>query len=239
MRYHTTVTGLLQTVARLSKSSPYVAPIVAPKSKAEQVAYKQAKRYPTITAGHATRTALRKARLPAVQLVIFPPEGESVAMLLMSNIQPDGRERWGHVLDPDRPLEWRNYMLATGKNGVHTWRLTEDTREQYRLQLARLITGRGGIPAPQESPYQLPDETARAQVLKLAQHLTHYPGFSGIRSDVYDLAQYSTRVWKSTRQTPYPEWPNMPYIRFQAAPTAPLSELTNDTTNDQNEETHA
>ena len=86
--FHTTVTSALQTVARLARSSPMVATITAPVEKAEQIALRQVDRYPTITVDHVTRTHLRKAKLPAVQLVVMPPKGGEVVMLLMSNITP-------------------------------------------------------------------------------------------------------------------------------------------------------
>ncbi|WP_261665539.1 hypothetical protein [Deinococcus sp. Marseille-Q6407] len=238
MQYHTSVTGALQTVARLSRSSPYVAPILAPVPKAVAIASRQAQRYPTITADHGTRTALRKVGLPVVQLVILPPDpdGENVPMLLMSNTPVGERETWSHVLDDDNehPLEWRNYQLARGKRGAITWRLNTIAREHYRKRIARLITGRGGAPAPGERPYQLSDETAHAQVLKLADHLLHYPGLSGIRADIFDLAQYSTKLWRSTRpQTPYPVWPTMPYVRFMRPQTALLAQLALENTHDE------
>lgn len=227
MKYHTSVTGALRTIARLSKSSPYVAPILAPIPKAEAVAQRQVKRYPSIVADHRTRTALRAAGIPAVQLVILPPDAEDVPMILMSNLPANERESWQHVWDPEVPLEWRNYVLTRRKNGAITWRLSDSARQHYQNRIARLITGRGGAPAEGKQPYQLSDETAAAQVLKLAEHLSHYPGLSGIRSDVFDLAQYSTRVWRSTRPNyPFPKWPTMPYTRFQTAPMAPLWKLT-------------
>lgn len=228
LTYHRTVTSALQATARLARASPYVALISAPVDKAEQIAERQLKRYPTIGVDHPTRTALRRAGIPAIQLVVMPPKGEEVTMLLWSNLPPpDSREKWQLALDPDLPLTWRNYQLSKAPKGAAiTWRLSEAARAHYRQRLARLITGRGGIPVSGQQPYQLPDETAHAQVVKLAEHLKHYPGLSGIRADVFELAQHSTRLWKSTRpQMPYPAWPTMPYVRFGGPQTAPLSDL--------------
>lgn len=228
LTYHLTVTSALQATARLARASPYVVVISAPVTRAEQVTARQVKRYPTITVDHSTRTALRKAKVPAVQLVVMPPKGGEITLLLWSNLPiPESRETWRLALDPMHPLTWRNYQLALSpKGGAITWRLSELMRNHYRQRLNRLITGRGGLPAPGHKPYQLPDATAHAQVLKLAEHLRHYPGLSGIRADVFDLAQHSTKLWKSTRpKTPPPAWPTMPYVRFSAPRTAPLSAL--------------
>lgn len=229
LSYHTTVTSALQTVARLARASPMVAVITAPVEKAEQIARRQVERYPTISADHVTRTHLRKAKLPAVQLVVMPPKKSEVVMLLLSNvIPPNSREVWRDALSEDDPLQWRNYQLIRGKNKAITWRLSEQARQHYRKRLARLITGRGGIPGKGETPYMLPHQTARDQVLQMAAHMQHYPGLSGVRADVFDLAQHSTKLWRSTRpDEPYPAWPTMPYARFNQPQTAPLSELKN------------
>lgn len=224
--YHTTVSGALQSVARLARASPYVVRIDTPLAQAEKVAQKQIGRYPTITASNVTRTHLRKAKLPAVQMVIFPPDSKSITILLMSNIPVDKRENWEHVFDELTPLIWRNYQLTRGKNNSITWKLSEQAKAHYQQRLARLITGRGGQYAQGQKPYQLPDETAYRQVLNLAEHLRHYPGLSGIRADVFDLARYATKMWKSTRPDyPYPEWPTMPYLQFRSPKIAPLSAL--------------
>ena len=109
--FHATVTSALQTVARLARSSPMVATITAPVEKAEQIARRQVERYPTIAADHVTRTHLRKAKLPAVQLVVMPPKKGEVVMLLMSNTTPpNSREIWRDALNEDDPLTWRNYL---------------------------------------------------------------------------------------------------------------------------------
>lgn len=228
LQYHITVNSALKTVARLARLSPLVAVIEVPVSQAEQVAQRQLKRFPSITATHVTRTALRKVGVAAVQLVIMPPKGGLVTLLLMSNIRPsDSREVWFNGLDATSPLTWRNYELSRGKNGAVTWRLSAAARDHYRKRLARLIAGRGGLPAPGQQPYQLPEATSRDQVLKLAAHMQHYPGFSGVRADVFDLAQYSTRVWRKTQKgVTIPMWPTMPYTRFSAPQTAPLSALS-------------
>lgn len=228
LTYHRTATSALQATARLARASPYIAVISAPLNKAEQIAERQLGRYPTIGVDHPTRTVLRRAGLPAIQLVVMPPNGEEVTMLLWSNVPPsESRETWQLALDLDLPLTWRNYQLSRAPKGeAITWRLSEAARAHYRQRLARLITGRGGIPVPGQQPYQLPDETAHAQVLKLAEHLKRYPGLSGIRADVFDLAQHSTKLWKSTRpQMVYPAWPTMRYVRFAPPQTAPLSDL--------------
>lgn len=224
--YHLTVTSSLQNVARLTRSSPYVATLQVPVEKAIAVAEKQAGRYPTITADHVTRTHLRKAKLPVVQMVIMLPKDGMVTIYLISNQPAEKRETWEHVFDEDTPLIWRNYQLKRGKNDAVTWGLSEQAKGHYRERIARLITGRGGPVKDRKKPYQFPDETAADQVLLLAQHLQGYPGLSGIRTDVFDLAQYSTKVWKSTRpHHPYPEWPTMPYTRFKKAILAPLSRI--------------
>lgn len=164
--------------------------------------------------------------MPAVQLVILPPEKDTITLVLLSNVAPDDREQWQLGLDPDWPLRWRNYQLASGPTGAITWRLTEAIREHYRKRINRLITGRGGPPGPGDRPYQYPPETARTQVLLLAQHLQRYPGLAGIRRDVYELAQHSTRVWQGTHpDQPYPHWPTMPYLPYRRPQTAPLSDL--------------
>lgn len=234
MRYHTTVTSGLRLVARLARASPWASPIETPINKASLIAAKQAERHPTILADHGTRTALRRAILPAVQLVIMPPGETTITLLLLSNLVPSGsREEWHLALDPDWPLAWRNYELSRSPSGAITWRLSGRTRAHYRQRVDRLITGRGGIPAPGKAPYQLSPDTARAQVLSLADHLSHYPGFSGVRADIYDLARHSTRVWRSTHpQQPIPLWPTMPYLRFGESRTAALSDLSHETTGD-------
>lgn len=227
--YHTTVRSALQAVARLARSSPMMAIIHAPVARAESIALRQIDRYPVITATHVTRTHLRRAGMPAVQLVVMPPKGDETTMFLMSNVAPQPtREVWRPALDPEEPLIWRNYQLTTMPSGAITWRLSEQARGHYRHRIARLITGRGGLPKPGDKPYMLPDETAHAQLLKLADHLQHYPGVSGIRADVFELAQYSTKVWQATRKRgAYPLWPTMPYTRFNIPQTAPLAEIQN------------
>jgi hypothetical protein len=245
LRYHVTVTSALQAVARLARLSPMVAVIEVPVSKAQQVAERQAKRYPAILATHTTRTALRKAGFPAVQLVVMPPTGDTVTMYLMCNETPTGsREMWRDALDSQQPLTWRNYSLTrTAKGGV-TWRLSEQVRDQYRKRIARLITGRGGKPAAGEQPYQLPSHVAHQQVLNLAAHMMRYPGLSGVRGDVFQLAQYSTKVWKSTHpKESYPAWPLLPYTPYLQPRTLPLEDIAQhpqenpDHDQDQDEET--
>ena len=196
--------------------------------KAEQIADRQVERYPAIRVSHVTRTALRKAGIPAIQLVVMPPRSGIATMLLMSNIEPqESREFWQDILDPESPFIWRNYQLTRGKHEQITWRLSTSIREHYRERIARLITGRGGAPEIHVAPAQLSPETARIQVEGLARHLGNYPGFSGIRADVYSLARYSTKVWKSTHpEHAYPVWPTMPYTRFTRAKMLPLSNLT-------------
>ena len=238
VRYHTTVTSGLRAVAQLARASPWVAVITAPIANASQIAARQVQRYPTISADHGTRTALRRAGLPAVHLVIMPPDAQTVTMLLLSNVIPlESRENWQLALDPDWPLIWRNYQLARSPSGAVTWRLSEQARGHYRQRINRLITGRGGVPALGQRPYQLPPETARLQVLRLAEHLCHYPGFSGIRSDVFALAQHSTRVWTRTHSDePYPVWPTMPYARCARPQTAPLASLNQEENNYETDE---
>lgn len=227
LRYHITVTSALQQVVLLARLSPMVATITAPLQKAEQVAHRQAQQYPTITATPNTRSALRAAGLPAIQLVVMPPDSNTVTMFLLSNVIPqDSREVWRNALDPHAPLTWRNYSLTTTKTGSVTWRLSQQARDHYRQRLARLITGRGGVPQAGQRPYMMPDETARTQVLKLAEHLHRYPGFSGVRADVFDLAQHSTKLWRNTRpNSHYPVWPRQPNTRFSAAQTAPIDQI--------------
>lgn len=229
--YHTTTTSALQAVARLARTSPYVVVIVAPLKKAEQVAQRQAQRYPSITATHTTRTALRRAGYPAVQLVVMHPSQGEVVMLLMSQHLIEGREVWQHALDPDTPLVWRHYQLTTTPEGRITWRLSEATRRRYEVQIARLITGRGGVRiganGRKRAAYQLPPESAHRQVMKLAEHLRVYPGLAGVRADLFALAQYSTRVWNSTHpKHPYPRWPTYPYLPYLQPRTAPLHTIT-------------
>lgn len=231
-----------------------IALFTVPAVKSEAVAQKQLKRHPTITATHTTRTALRKAGVAAVQMVIMPPSEGQVTIILLSNVvPPNSREEWRAALDPQHPLTWRNYQLAPAPKGkALTWRLSDAARKHYRNRIARLITGRGRLRAPRSEakpqlspgakvtkastgsksekrrlkPYMLPDETAYAQVQLLAQHLGHYPGFSGVRADIFQLARYATRVWKSTRpKHPYYQWPTHPYLRFRQPQIAPLSEL--------------
>lgn len=227
LHYHRTVTSALHTVARLARSSPWVAVIEVPVMKAVQVAQRQVSRHPTIMATHTTRTALRRAGVAAVQLVVMPPTGDTVTMLLMSNVVPPGsREVWQHALIPE-PLTWRNYALTRLPDNRVTWRLSEAARDHYRQRVARLITGRGGPVDQGKRPYQLPPETAAQQILQLAAHLRHYPGFAGVRSDIFDLAQHSTKIWKATHsQRQWPVWPTMPYVRFSQPQTRPIEELT-------------
>lgn len=230
--YYTTVSSALPALARVAKSSPYYVRITAPISKAQHIAERQAERYPSITTDHVTRTALRKAKLPAVQMLIMPPKGDSIDIFLLTNVKPpDSRETWQLCLDPDFPLTWRNYQLCTRtegpRRGAVTWRLSEQARAFYKDRLARLITGRGGKFRQGEKPKYLSDDTARAQVLKLADHLKNYPGLSEIRADIFQLAQASTKMWKSTRpKSPFPLWPTMPYQRFITPKKAPLDTLT-------------
>lgn len=230
--YHRSISGGLQTLARLARTSPYFVCIRVPVEKAEQVAQRQAERYPTITASHLTRTHLRKAQVPAVQMLIMPPFGmDTIDIFLLTNVvPPDSREAWQLCLDPAQPLTWYDYQLCErsqsvrkGGKGAITWRLTEEAQQRYRHRIARLITGRGKKPATGQRPYQLSDETAHKEVLLLAEHLQKYSGFSEVRKDIFQLARYSTRVWKSTRpHAPYPQWPTMPYVRFTTPRMAPL-----------------
>ncbi|WP_240738569.1 hypothetical protein [Deinococcus fonticola] len=232
--YHTTVTSGLRAVAHLARASPYATTITAPIAKAEEIASKQVARYPSLGADHGTRTALRQVGLPALQMVVLPPDGGKIAIVLLANQPPDDREQWQLAIDPDWPLIWRNYQLAQTELGAITWRLSEQARTHYRQRINRLITGRGGQPTPGQRPYQLPADTARKQVLALAEHLTHYPGFSGIRNDVFAFAQHSTRVWRATHpDEPAPMWPTMPYVRFGKPRTASLRELTGEDINDE------
>ena len=241
LSYHITVVSGLQAIARLARTSPYVVVVTAPLDKAERVAERQVKRYPSIIASHTTRTALRRAGYPAVQLVVMPPTEGEVVMLLMSQTPIEGRETWQHALDLEAPLVWRHYQLTTTPEGRVTWRLSEATRQHYRERIARLITGRGGVrrgpDGHHRAPYQLPPESAHQQVLKLAEHMRVYPGLSGVRADRVELAQYSTRVWKSTHpKHPYPQWPTYPYLPYQQPKTAPLETITQEVQNAPEEE---
>ena len=225
LTYHLTVTSALQAVARLARISPYVVVITVPTDQAERVAMKQVGRYPIISASHTARSALRKAEMPAIQLVVMPPMGGQVSLLLMSNVPPpDTRETWENALTA--PLIWRNYALCLAPDGRVTWRLSQPARERYTRRLDTLIKGRGAQQAGKRS-YVPPPDTAHARVLDLATHLLRYPGLSGIRSDVFTLAQYSTRIWCATHpRRPYPVWPRMPYLRFTRPQTAPLAALS-------------
>lgn len=225
-RYHRSVRSGLRAIALVARASPYVVLIQAPLDRAIEIARRQVERYPSIGVDHSTRTALRKVGQPAVQMVIMPPDGDKVSLVLLSNVIPNEREQWQLALDPDWPLVWRHYQLASGRGEAITWRLNEQIRAHYRCRINRLITGRGGQPRPGEKLYQLPAAAAREQLLKLADHLTHYPGFSGIRQDVFELAQHSSKVWRSTHpQEPAPLWPRMPYLRFRTPETADLANL--------------
>ncbi|WP_353544448.1 hypothetical protein [Deinococcus xinjiangensis] len=226
MRYHTTVRSALREVARLARASPYVVIIQVPISKAADVAVKQSQRYPTITADHSTRSALRRIGFPVVQMVILPPDERSITLLLLTNSPPDDREKWQLALDPDWPLRWRNYQLCRMPSGAISWKLSEQANGHYRQRINRLITGRGGIPEAEKRPYQLSPATAYVQIMKLAEHLSRYPGFAGVRGDVFALAMHSTKVWQNTHPDyPFPRWPTMPYVRFGRPQTAPLSDL--------------
>lgn len=227
MRYHLTATSSLQAVARLARASPWIVAITVSAEQAARVAQRQAERYPSITRDHRSRNALRNLGLPAIQLVTLAPAQGHVTLLLVSNVVPqDSREQWRRALDPDEPLRWRNYELIRSPEGAITWRLSEQARAHYQMCINRTITGRGGRPKPGERPYQFSPATARQQVLQLAAHLCRYPGFSGIREDVYTLAQHSTKVWHNTHpHEPFPVWPKMPYLRFGQYRTAPLDDL--------------
>ena len=204
--------------------------IQAPLEKVEQIAQRQVNRYPSIGATHVTRSALRNVSIPAVQLVIMPPDEGTISLILLSNAPPDDREQWQLALDADWPLSWRNYQLACSEKGAITWRLREAVREHYRLRINRLITGRGGKAVPGERPYQYSPQIARMEVLLLADRLHRYPGLSGVRRDVFGLAQHSTRVWRSTHPGhPFPQWPTMPYLPYRQPQTAPLTDLSGGT----------
>lgn len=229
--YHTTVVSGLQAVARLARLSPYIVKIVAPLGKAQQVAERQVDRYPSITAPHTTRTALRRAGYPAVQLVVMPPRDEQVTMYLMSQDPVEGREIWRYIADLDEPTIWGAYQFDVTDAGRATWRLSEAKREHYRHRIARLITGRGGVVVDQDgrrrAAYQPTPEAAHKAVSNLIQHLGVYPGFAGVRADLFALAQYSTRVWNSTHpKRPYPVWPRHPTLPYIKPRTAPLYTIT-------------
>lgn len=248
-RYHTTVQSGLQISARLARSSPIMAVVQVSDAKAEAVAGRLLKRYPTIALSHVSRTALRKINAPVTQLVILPPKQQQVTMLLMSDAVPDQREQWFDGTEPDTPLIWRNYQLHHNEKGRMTWRLSGAARTYYQDRIARLISGRGGsVPVlngegkqvGQRPVYRPSPEAARLQLQQLAVHMSRYPGLSGIRADIATLAQYSNRIWKSTYDVPCPEWPTMPYTRFLAARTAPLVDVIhyqNGATDAQTEET--
>jgi hypothetical protein len=234
MRYHSTVTSGLQAIIRLIRKSPYVVQLEVPVHKALAIAERQVKRYPSITQTHTTRTALRKVNLPVIQLVVMPPNGQTITLFLLSNqVPPDTRETWSQALDPTTPLTWRNYELTQLEDGRISWRLSRQVRERYGVQLTRLITGRGGVRQVltpggmrRQAKYQLRPEVAYTQVLKLAAHLGQYPGLAGVRRDVFALAQQSTRLWQSTHpQRPYPVWPYQPYLPYRTPRMAPLSDL--------------
>lgn len=224
--HHLTVGSALQATARLARASPLVAVVTVPVDKVAAVAERQVGRYPSIGATHVTRTALRQAGMPAVQLVVMPPGAGAVDLLLWSNRAPDARETWRPALDPERPLTWRNYQLARHTDGRVTWRLSPEARARYRTQIARTINGRGGPPGREPRPHRPTPDAARTRLLQLAAHLQAYPGFSGVRRDVFDLAQYSTKLWRSAHgDVPHPTWPTMPFVRFRAPSTAPLAAL--------------
>lgn len=234
MRYHSTVTSGLQASARLIRKSPYVVQIEVPVDKVVAIVERQVKRYPSITQTHTTRTALRKVNLPVIQLVVMPPNGQTITLFLFSNQVPlDTRETWRLALDLTTPLTWRNYELTQLEKGQISWRLSRQVRERYGVQLTRLITGRGGVRQGmtpggmrRQAKYQLRPEVAHTQVLKLAAHLGRYPGLGGVRRDVQALARQSTRLWHSTHpQRPYPVWPYQPYLPYRTPRMAPLSDL--------------
>lgn len=220
----------LQAVARLARLSPYIVEITVPLGKAQQVAERQANRYPSITAPHTTRTALRRAGYPAVQLVVMPPRGEQVTMYLMSGEPVEGREVWRHIADLDEPTIWGAYEFGLTRKGRATWRLSQAKRNHYQVRIARLIVGRGGVViGPNGHPqgaYRPGPEVAHRAVTQLIQHTRVYPGFSGVRADLFELGQYSTRVWKSTHpKHPYPVWPRHPTLPYIRPRIAPLSDL--------------
>ncbi|WP_227978776.1 hypothetical protein [Deinococcus terrestris] len=235
--YHRTVTSGLQATLHLARASPIVAVIQAPIAKAEAIAQRQIDRYPTITASHTLRSSLRRAKYPVVQMVILPPTGEHITLVLMSNAEPSGsREDWFNGLDPAAPFTWRNYELTRQEGQRLTWRLNNQARAYYRKHIARAVTGRGGrqlhankagkITGKVVARRQHPPLVARTQLLRLGDHLSHYPGFSGVRKDVFDLYVYSQRVWRSTHpDEPPPAWPYMPYLRYCAPKRARLSDL--------------
>ncbi|GGR34549.1 hypothetical protein [Deinococcus ruber] len=173
-----------------------------------------------------------------------------VSIILLSTAIPaESREVWRDAFDAEKPLTWRNYALTRTPKERITWRLSVDARKQYRTRIARLITGGGGVIHPRvklkklagksvekpkqeygekrrEIPRRLSSDAARRQILNLAAHMQHYPGLSGIRSDVFDLAQYCTRVWKSTHpDSAFPLWPKMPILPYLQPRMAPLANI--------------
>lgn len=152
-------------------------------------------------------------------------------MYLMSGDPIEGRETWRHILDADEPVIWGAYQFDLTPVGRATWRLSEAKREHYRNRIARLITGRGGVVVDQDgkrqAAYKPTPEIAHKAVSNLIRHLGVYPGFSGVRGDLFGLGQYSTRVWQSTHPNyPYPVWPRHPTLPYIKPRTAPLYTIT-------------
>lgn len=224
LRYHTTVTSGLQGVARLARLSPLYVPVTVPVAKAAQVAARQAQRYPSITQAAGTRTALRRAGYPAVQLVTLPPRDSTVTLVLLSGLEPtNGREVWQDSRDPQTPLRWGPYELSTSQEGSVTWRLSQERRAHYRRRLTRLIVGQG---LPGGRVIRLPDDVARLKVEGLAQHLLSYPGLSGVREDYDLLRRHAERTWASTRSRASPPcWPYKAYLPFLRPHTAAMTQL--------------
>ncbi|WP_189643837.1 hypothetical protein [Deinococcus piscis] len=249
---HSTVTPALQQIARTVKTSPLAATIVLPRETAEKRIQILRERYPSVVADHLTRSALRKVGLPAVTMVIMPPDKDRVTVFLLSNIAPDDRENWQQVLDEYEPLTWRNYSLTTqavmlaeshkykkpktipvkARERI-TWRLSRNARMTYEKNVKRLIHGRYPRQKTPQNEAKLPapgttrsPTGVRKQLEGLGQHLTHYPGLSGIRTDIWLLYMYAARMWEKQ----YPKeaalvWPKPPYSRLLPVKMAPLETL--------------
>ncbi len=243
---HGTVTPALQGVARLVRTSPLAAVVTLPRTTAERRILTLYDRYPSAAADHLTRSSLRHLRQPAVSLIVMPPEQDTVAVLLLTNVVPDDREVWTPALDPAYPLRWRAYELATGATMAQashgalqpsaarlksiTWRLAAERRDNYRQTITRLIHSATPSTKTFKNPAQCTARRtpagARDALERLGTHLVRYPGLSGIRTDVWLLGHHMYRLWnQQLPKEPAPSWPRHRYSTLLAAQFAPLESL--------------
>lgn len=248
---HSTVTPALQMTCRLLRKSPYVATVHLPRATAEKRIEVLQERYPSVLSEHQTCSALRHLKLPAVKMLVMPPQGQQVTVFLLANVVPDNREVWTPALNPATPLTWKKYEVTTGGR-MHeacrgykpleplskkqaerlTWRLSSEQREAYRQDITRLIHSHRAGPSDRSSSWGTGPKVIRTlpaiqtRLESLGVHLLRYPGFSGIRTDIWLLERHMQRLWQQQHpHLPCPHWPHPPYLSLLPAKLKPLSVL--------------